>query len=57
MSLGLLPDMALIKKMFPAILDMKNAKVQKVFFQNSTKDRTTHFNISVTVKRGRNKNK
>ena len=52
---GSLPDMTLpdIKKMFPAVLDMKNAK--KIVFQNSAKDRMTHFNISVAVKRGRYK--
>lgn len=38
-------------KMFPALLDMKNAnRAQKNSFQNITKDRMTDFNISVAVK-------
>ena len=41
-------------KMFPTIQDAKNADtVKKDFFQNSTKDRMTHFNISVTLKHHR----
>ena len=49
----LLPGKELLKKMFPAILDTKNSnKVQKNF-QYSTKDRMTHFNIFVDVKRRR----
>ena len=40
--------------MLYAILDMKNInKAQKKIFRNSTKDRMTHFNISVAVKRRR----
>ena len=42
-------DMELLKKLFPTILDMKNAKKAVFFFSNSTKDRMTHFNICVAV--------
>ena len=40
------------QKMLSTILDRKNAKrVQNVFFKkNNTKDKMTHFNISLTVK-------
>ena len=30
--LGLLPDIELLKKMFPTILDMKNANRAQIFF-------------------------
>ena len=58
---GLLPQMELLKKMFPTILDMKNAKkVQKKKKKknpSSTKDRMVYFSICVTVKHQRhNKN-
>ena len=45
--------MELHEKIFPTTLDMKNANnvQKKFFFQNNLKDRITHFNISVTVKR------
>ena len=57
LSQDLLPDMKVVKKIFPTIVDMKNAnKVQKRFLQNSKKDRMTHFNASVTVKRRRDDN-
>ena len=47
LSQGLLLDMELLKKNIPAILDMKNAnKVEGNFFQNSTSNRMTNFNIS-----------
>ena len=43
--------------MFPTLLDTKNAKkAQKKFIQNNTKNRMTHFHISVTVKCRRDKN-
>ena len=47
--------MELLQEMLPTTLDMENAKrMQKeFFFQNSTKDRMTHFNTSITVKRRR----
>ena len=50
--------MEVLKKVFPAILDMKNAKkVQKKdLFQNSANDRMTHFDICVVVKRCRDNN-
>ena len=52
LSKSLLPDMELLKKMFPTVLDMKYAnKIKK--FKNTTKDRMTHFDISAAVKRGR----
>ena len=56
---GLLPQMELLKKMFPTILDMKNAKKVQKKKKNpsSTKDRMVYFSISVTVKHQRhNKN-
>ena len=28
-----------------------------MFFQKNSKDRTTHFNISIAIERGRNNNK
>ena len=38
--------------MFSAILDLeKTNRVQNVFFEKITKDRVSHFNISVAVKR------
>ena len=41
-----------LKKMFSAILDLeKTNRVQNVFFEKITKDRVSHFNISVAVKR------
>ena len=41
-------NVELLKKMFPTILNMKYTNgAQKIFFQNSAKDRLTHFNISV----------
>ena len=44
--------------MFPAISDTKNAnKVQKMFFQNSAKEKLTDFNIFVAVKRCKDNNK
>ena len=50
LSQGLPIDIQILK-MFPPKLNMKNSnRVQKMFFQNSTKDRITHFNISVIVK-------
>ena len=49
--------MELLQKMFPSILDMKNAnRAEKIFLQNRTEDRITYFNISVTVKRRRDNN-
>ena len=50
--------MEVLKKVFPAILGMKNAKkVQKKdLFQNSANDRMTHFDICVVVKRCRDNN-
>ena len=49
--------MELLQKMFPSILDMKNAnRTEKIFLQNRTEDRITYFNISVTVKRRRDNN-
>ena len=42
--------MELLKRMFPTILDMKNAKKNN---QNSTKNRMTDLNISVPVKHRR----
>ena len=43
---SLLPDMELLKKMFPPILDMKNGnKVQEQFFENNAEDGMTHFII------------
>ena len=57
LSQGLLPYMGLLQKMFPSILDMKNAnRAEKIFLQNRTEDRITYFNISVTVKRRRDNN-
>ena len=32
-----------LEKIFPTILDMKNANIIKKIVQNSTKDRMTHF--------------
>ena len=44
--------------MFPAISDTKNAnKAQKMFFQNSAKEKLTDFNIFVAVKRCKDNNK
>ena len=38
--------------MFPTILDIKKAKkIQEHFFQNTTKGRMAHLNVSVAVKR------
>ena len=48
--------MELLKKMFPLILDIKNANRLQNFFQNSAKERVTSFNISATVKRRRDNN-
>ena len=49
--------MELLQKMFPSILDMKNAnRAEKILLQNGTEDRITYFNISVTVKRRRDNN-
>ena len=48
LSQRLLPDMELLKKLFPKILNMKNA--------NKIKDRMTQFNMSVAVKRRRDHN-
>ena len=49
--------MELLQKMFPSILDMKNAnRAEKIFLQNRTEDRITYFNISVTLKRRRDNN-
>ena len=45
--------MKLLKKMFPWILDTK--KAEKV--QNITRDRMTHFNISIAAKRRRSLSK
>ena len=58
LSQDLHQDMELLKKMFPKMLNMKNAnKVQKKkFFQNSTKDIMTYSNNSVIVKRRRDDN-
>ena len=59
LSQDLHQDMELLKKMFPKMLNMKNAnKVQKKkkFFQNSTKDIMTYSNNSVIVKRCRDDN-
>ena len=49
--------MELLQKMFPSILDMKNAnRAEKILLQNGTEDRITYFNISATVKRRRDNN-
>ena len=49
--------MELLQKMFPSILDMKNAnRAEKILLQNGTEDRITYFNISVTVRRRRDNN-
>ena len=54
----LLLDMELLKKMFPTMLDMINAnRLQKFFFQSTTKDRMTHFNIFVALKHHRDEQK
>ena len=48
---SLLPNIELLKELFPT-------ECKKYFFQNSTKDRMTYFNISVAIKRRRdNSNK
>ena len=52
---SLFPDVEVVVKMsLLTILDMKNAnRAQKFIFQSSTKNRMTHFNIFVLVKRHR----
>ena len=45
--------MELPEKMFPSILDTKKAEKA----QNITRDRMTHFNISIAVKRRRSLSK
>ena len=52
---SLFPDVEVLVKMsLLTILGMKNAnRAQKFIFQNSTKNRMTHFNISVLLKRHR----
>ena len=49
----LFPDnKKLLKKMFSTIFRSENFnRVQNIFFEKSTKDRVSHFNISVAVKR------
>ena len=52
LSQDLFPDKKLLKKMFSAMLDLKKVIEYKThFFENSMKNRVTHFNISVAVKR------
>ena len=52
---SLFPDVEVLVKMsLLTILGMKNAnRAQKFIFQNNTKNRMTHFNISVLLKRHR----
>ena len=47
-----LPDMELLEKTFPTLLDTKNALIRckNIVIQGSKKDRITYFKISVTVK-------
>lgn len=45
--------MAQLTKIFPTVLNMKN--VPQFFFRNSMKNKMTYFNISVDVKRRRDK--
>ena len=53
MSQVLLPDMELLKKMFPKKLNIKNAnRVQKNFFSNYY-ERLTNSNISLAIKCGK----
>ena len=53
LSYDLFPDnKKRLRKMFSAILDLKKLIEYKIyFFEKSVKDRISHFNISVTVKR------
>ena len=53
LSEGLFPDMEIFQKMFSVISYMMLKESKKNSFQNCTKDRMVHFNISVAVKHSR----
>ena len=56
LSQGLHSDTGLLKKMFPEIVDIIYAiKKRNCFLKHSTKDRLIHINISVVIKRRRDK--
>ena len=45
------PHIKPLQKTFSTVLHMKNSNKEHNAFQNSTKERMTHFDITITVKR------